>query len=114
MVADHRIDNRPSASAYFSGEVPFFAMVPESPTLRISSSACRSRSVQRRKRLRKLRPAGQAGLAVEGKMVGGAVSPLRAKMANNAGIRLSPPGKLRHAPELTHLCLPKMTQAVCS
>ena len=21
---------------------------------------------------------------------------------------------LRHAPELTHLCLPKMTQAVCS
>jgi len=29
--------------------------------LRISSSACRSRSVQRRQRLRNLRPAGQAG-----------------------------------------------------
>jgi hypothetical protein len=46
---------------------PAFSQCPlsrwsaESPAPRISSSSCRSRSVQRRQRLRKLRPAGQAG-----------------------------------------------------
>ena len=48
------------------GGRPLSRWSAESPTPRISSSARRSHSVQRRQRLRKLRPAGQAGFCCRG------------------------------------------------
>jgi hypothetical protein len=58
------------------GTVSSVPMVPGVSTPRISSSSRRSRSVQRRQRSRKLGPAGQAGLALDGKSIRGAGLPL--------------------------------------